>query len=320
MIQTFHFLRPWCLGLLIPHVLVFCQLARRNPPLKAWSAVCDAFLLTQLVHYSGQKNRYFLLSGLFISIACVIVSMAGPAWSKYPVPSYAQILPRVVVLDMSSAMLERDLAPDRLTRAKFKLHDLLGGANSKQFSRGSVAGQWGFVVFTSEPFVVSPLTEDTKTIDTLLENISPSIMPVTGYRLDLALEEAATVIHQAGLQQGQLLVLTAETPNAAAMEVATHLAQGGIITSVMPLRAKEEAHNALFKQLAVAGNGLLLPFTDNTSDLTPWLALQKGDQRFQFSAQDTIAVWRDEGRWFLIPALVFILPVFRRGWLQRVAS
>ena len=315
MIAQFHFLRPWSFLILIPLVVSFWRLNRMNFQLKAWSAICDQHLLSHLVHYSGKSTRSRALMLLFISIFWIIFSMAGPTWSKFPVPSYAPIMPRVVLLDLSDAMSENDLSPNRLTRAKFKLHDLFSQENSS-----AKIGQIGFIVFTSEPFVVSPLTDDAKTIDSLLESVSPAIMPVNGYRLDLALEDAAKVLEQAGFRQGQLLVLTAETPNAAAMTVAQHLADQGIITSVMPVRAKKNANDSLFKALASSGGGLELTFSDNSSDLQAWLRQKNGDQAFQFSQKDNIPIWRDEGRWFLIPAFIFMLPVFRRGWLQRVAS
>ena len=318
MIQEFHFLRPWSFLLLIPMGIVVWQLRQMHHQLQSWSAVCDEHLLAQLVRHSGKSKRHYALGVVLISIFWVIFSLAGPSWSKYPVPSYTPIMPRVVVLDMSDAMLVRDLPPDRLTRAKFKLHDLFGGAGVKQISLGANAGQFGLVIFTSEPFVVSPLTDDAKTIDSLLENVSPGIMPVNGYRLDLALKDAANLIKQSGFTQGQLLVLTAATPNQAAINVAANLANLGITTSVMPIRSNENLNNALFERLATAGDGELLAFSDNSANLAAWLKQGKISQYLKFSQRDDIPVWRDEGRWFLIPTLLFMLPVFRRGWLQRV--
>ncbi len=320
MIHDFHFLRPWSFLLLIPIALIIWQLKQKRHQLQSWSAVCDAHLLQQLVRYRGKTTRHYTLSLLLMSIFWVIFSLAGPSWQKYPVPSYTPILPRVVVLDMSDAMLVRDVLPDRLTRAKFKLHDLFSGMDNPQLGRAAKVGQFGLVIFTSEPFVVSPLTDDAKTIDTLLESVSPGIMPVNGYRLDLALTEAANLIQQSGFKQGQLLVLTAATPNQAAITTAATLARLGVMTSVMPIRSEKNLNRALFERLANAGGGSVLTFSDNSSNVAAWLQQGKMSQNFQFTARNDIPIWRDEGRWFLIPALVLMLPVFRRGWLQRVVS
>lgn len=95
MMHDFHFLRPWSFLLLIPLGIVVWQLRQMNHQLQSWSAVCDEHLLTQLVHNSGKTKRHYALSVVLMSLFWVIFSLAGPTWSKYPVPSYAPILPRL---------------------------------------------------------------------------------------------------------------------------------------------------------------------------------------------------------------------------------
>ncbi|KTD07590.1 Ca-activated chloride channel family protein [Legionella jamestowniensis DSM 19215] len=306
----FHLLRPWWLLALLPLIALAWYLWRRRPQLEAWAAICDKPLLENLLVTKGKHNRHFALVFLVTSALCMIISLCGPSWVRLPVPTYKQIQPRIVILDMSEAMLEKDLLPDRLTRAKFKLHDL--------FKRREV-GQLGLIVYTGESFVVSPLTEDAQTIDALLSSLSPDIMPVEGNRLDAALKEAAQLFNQAGFRQGQILVLTAETPSRAAIATARSLAEEHIITSVMAVKTNENL-NPLFAEFASAGEGKLLKISDNSGDLDKWLTMKQSNNQFQRSQQDDIPLWRDEGRWFLIPALLFLLPVFRRGWLQRLET
>lgn len=131
----------------------------------------------------------------------MILSIAGPAWYKLPVATYKPIQPRVVVLDMSENMMANDLTPSRLSRAKFKLHDL--------FAHKEV-GQFGLVVLLAN-LLSSPLTDDGQTISSLLASLTPDIMPVTGQNLDSALNEASALIKQAGYNQGQILVMTADS-------------------------------------------------------------------------------------------------------------
>ncbi|ASQ44708.1 hypothetical protein clem_00710 [Legionella clemsonensis] len=306
----FHFIRPWWLFAILPLLALAWYLWRRRPQLEVWAAICDQSLLEHLLVAKGSHNRHFALSLLVASALCMIISLSGPSWMRLPVPTYKQIQPRILVLDMSDAMLEKDLLPNRLSRAKFKLHDL--------FKRGDV-GQLGLVVYTGEPFIVSPLTDDAQTIDALLSSLSPDIMPVEGNRLETALEEAAQLFRQAGFRQGQILVLTAETPSAAAIATAKNMARRHIITSIMAVKANGNL-NPLFQEFANAGEGVLLQLADNSSDLDKWLTMKTNNKQFQRSLQDDIPLWRDEGRWFLIPALLFLLPVFRRGWLQRLET
>lgn len=210
---------------------------------------------------------------------------------------------------MSDTMLTKDLSPDRLTRAKFKLHDLLAQKD---------VGQFALVVYTGEPFVVSPLTDDGQTIASLLSTLTPDIMPVTGQKLDSALIEASKLITQAGYQQGQILVLTANTPSAEAMETAKQLAGKGISSSIMPVKADTNL-NPLYQRFANSGKGLLIPYSADSSDLEQWINASRNIKNFELNDEDDVPIWRDEGRWFLIPALLLLLPLFQRGWLQRVA-
>ncbi len=129
------------------------------------------------------------------------------------------------------------------------------------------------------------------------------------------MDEAAKMIQQAGYKQGQILVLTSSTPSKNEMNTASKLANEGIFTSIMPMLADQDL-NPLFGQFAQAGQGSLVPYSTDSSDLASWLTATN-QQQFTRSKEDDIPLWRDEGRWFIIPALLFLLPVFRRGWLQR---
>ena len=310
MIADFHFLRPFWLLAVLPLMILAVYLFRRQSPTHAWSAICDSHLLPWLLRRNGQRKRAGPLLLLGNSALLMIISLSGPTWSRLPVPTYQQIQPRVVILDMTSAMLARDLRPNRLSRAKFKLHDLFQHRD---------AGQFGLIVYTGEAFVVSPLTDDGQTIDALLPSLTPDVMPVTGNHLEKALEQAKKLISQAGFNSGQILVLTANAPTQAAINTAKILTKSGIDTSIIPISGNKFLAPS-FAQVAAAGNGHLISFTDTEADLNQWLAASHANQHYGINLQNDIPIWRDQGRWFLIPALLLFLPVFRRGWLQRINS
>ncbi|CAM2747366.1 vWA domain-containing protein [Legionella worsleiensis] len=308
MMADFHFLRPWWLLLIIPLIGLAAILWRQTPQLHAWGEVCDSHLLNHLIQTKRQGRRILSLLSLLASVLFMIISSAGPSWFKLPLPVFKPVEPRVILLDMSDNMMADDLTPNRLSRAKFKLHDL--------FSRKDV-GQFGLIVFTGESFVVSPLTDDGQTISSLLSTLTQDVMPVGGRNLATALNEAGKLIHQAGYQRGEILVLTADTPATIDIDEAKKLAQSGISSSILPVRADQKI-NPLFQNFANAGNGQLLKYSSNSQDLNDWLS-RSGTEEYVLSQDDDIPLWRDEGRWFLIPALLLLLPVFRRGWLQRMA-
>ncbi|MDI1352524.1 MAG: VWA domain-containing protein, partial [bacterium] len=187
MMLDFHLLRPWWLLAILPLVTMTIVLWRQAPQLHAWEKICDPHLLDHLLQKKAAKKPPFSLLLLFFSSLFMILALAGPSWYKLPAVTYKPIQPRVLVLDLSEHMMNSDLTPNRLSRAKFKLHDL--------FNRKDV-GQLGLIVFTGEPFVVSPLTDDGQTIASLLSSLTPDIMPVAGQKLESALEEAAKLIKQ----------------------------------------------------------------------------------------------------------------------------
>lgn len=243
MMTDFHFLRPWWLLLILPLLALLFILWRQKPKLHAWSEICDPLLLDHLIQKKEHEHGIGALLCLFLSMLFMILSIAGPAWYKLPVSTYKPVQPRVLVLDMSDTMLEGDLTPNRLGRAKFKLHDL--------FARKNV-GQFGLIAFTSEPFVVSPLTDDGHTISSLLSSLTPEIMPVRGQNLESALNEASQLIKQAGNNQGQILVLTADSPSFEAIALAKKLAVSHIFSSIMPVKADKNL-NPLFQHFADEG-------------------------------------------------------------------
>ena len=308
MLADFTFLRPWWLLLLIP-LLIFAM-NRFNKRLKnsSWWSVFDPKLLPYLL-IDHQRKRYILPFTLFfLSGVAMILGLAGPAWQKIDVPTYQQIQPRVILLDMSEDMLITDLSPDRLTRAKFKLHDLLQQKD---------AGQFALIAYTSEPFIVSPLTDDAKTIDSLLPALTENIMPVSGNNLGSALQEAGELFKASGASSGDILVLSGKIPDSNAVSTAKKLKQNNIRTSILPVLNDNNVHD-FFAAFAKAGNGLVIDYTFDQQDITKWLELTHTNSTFKVNELRNIPLMRDEGRLFVLIAIILILPFFRRGYFARI--
>jgi Ca-activated chloride channel family protein len=133
------------------------------------------------------------------------------------------------------------------------------------------------------------------------------------------LDEANQRLTDMGLSYGELLVFTAETPTALAVDAAQNLAAHGYHVSVIPMLQNPNVLS-LFTKLAKAGQGEMIAFTDTPEDIQRWLKLGHATGQYQMNKNDDVPLWRDEGRWFLLPALVLLLPLFRRGWLARVCT
>ncbi len=195
---SLHFIRPLLLWLLLPAGILLYFWLNNTSRQDGWQQSCDPELLQAMkIQSSAKATRW---TWLYWPIALIaIIAAAGPAVRQMPVPMLKNQSALIIALDVSKSMLSDDLKPSRLQRAKFKIQDLL--ENRKD-------GQTALVVYSGDAFVVTPLTDDTATIVSLLDVIDPNIMPVTGTNTVAALDKATELLTQAGVNKGQILMVT----------------------------------------------------------------------------------------------------------------
>lgn len=324
----FHLLRPWALFGLIPLLLLLWKLKQHKLKLHAWLAVCDPHLLKHLIQDTGVRVKSHVTTLLGCIGVLSILALTGPTWSRLPQPVLKQQQARVIVLDLSNAMLGKDIKPSRLIRAKFIIRDLL---------KNSGNGQWAMVAFTQEGFVVSPLTDDGRTIVALVDELSPQMMPVAGSNISQGLDKAQELIKQAGFSRGKLILLTANAANANDISTASGLATRGITTDVIAMATKPGApvapedefvqtrfnkvisrlDDASLRQLARAGEGLF--FEGAQLNRIKRLLRPAGDIQYTLNKDKQVNTWDDRGRELLWLILPLFLVLFRKAWLENVS-
>lgn len=332
MISEFHFLRPEWFFALIPAILLVLVLRYRQSRGSAWEKTIDAELLPFLLENArgsgGHITRWLLLFGWILAIT----ALAGPVWQQTPQPVHEREDALVIVLDLTRSMYATDAKPNRLVRARRKLLDLL---------ETRTEGTTALVVYSGDAHLVSPLTDDAKTIAELVPAVSPDIMPAPGSQLAPAIEMAHRLFADAGIASGRILILTDEIRDVAqAQSVArTHryaypvsiLAVG--TTEGAPILAPGEGYvrdasgalvvpkvdfNALAEFATIAG-GRFSPMTLLEKDLDYLLAEQplEADESFRETDRD-FDVWYEEGPWLLLLLLPLAALGFRRGWLWQI--
>jgi len=321
--ELLHFIRPLWLYLLPLVVILPWAWKRARRPAGDWSRVCDPHLLRWLsVEQVAHQGRYSgpLLAALALLI--VILALAGPSWQKLPDTSFSARDARVVVIDLSRSMLAEDLKPNRLTRARFRLADLLSSTEE---------GQVGLVSYAGDAYVVSPLTSDMNTIANLLPALRPDIIPVAGSRADIALDMAASLIERSGLSQGEILLVTDSATSRDAAK-ARELNDQGIITSVLAAGTTEGApipsgsgfvsdragnvviarmNRADLRSVADAGGGNYSELGDSSPVTGLWL--EQGGKEFARRDEALGERWKDAGPWLVLLLLPLALVGFRRG-------
>ena len=306
--HTWHWIRPYWLLLYVGLAAIAYLYYRQVYQVRKAQAICDPHLAPYMMHMTGTTRRHWVMFWLFFGVFWMIFALAGPSWLYQEVTTYHHAEPLVILLDTSESMLSTDVEPDRLSRAKFVIQDVL---------RMSGVGPYGLIAYTSMPFVASPLTEDGHTIDVLLDELHPRMMPIEGNRLDTAMQEAERLIHRAGFKTGHILVMTSEPPYESAIAIAKRQEKGGIRTSIVPILTPSKASDASFRAFAQAGHGKVFVLSQ-VADLKHWL---QGNAFKKYREKNIKAlIWEDEGPLFLWLALACIIPAFRRGWLAQVVS
>ena len=299
MFSDFHFLRPlWLLLLIFPLIgYRYFFASRRN--ISAWEAVCDKNLLKFLLIKGNSRQRSFIGYSAIIGIIFAIIALSGPSWQKKEAPVLTPINPVMILLNMSSDMDSNDLQPNRLSRAKFTIDDLLK----------EIQAQVGLIVYTNEPFIISPITEDKNIISNLLPAITDDIMPENGDRLYRAIDMAITKLKEEGYPFGNIIVIAPDVGQdfEKALSSASAAAQSGYKVNTVAARADKSEKLAL---LSSKGDGV---YTDvkNISALVSTINSQISSSLEQ--SKNKQETWIDNGYWFVFVPLVCFLVFFRRG-------
>jgi len=324
----FHFLRPFWLLLLLALPILPWMWRRIQQRHSGWETLIPSPLLQPLVR--DQKSEPVRLNALWpaLLLLAAAVALAGPSWRRAPTPLQQQNDSLVVVMDMSNAMLATDVKPSRLVRAKQKLRDLL------QSRRGALTA---LVVYAGDAHVVTPLTDDNRTIATMLPAVTPSIMPSAGHRADLGVARAIQLIRQGAPGPAHILLMTDRVkPNAArhieqALKGTPYrldvLIVGTTDGGPIPLSGKgflrnhgkivmAKADPAGLTQLAEKTGGHAHGMTLNDDDLDTLGVTGKQSGGWQSTKSHLKAsLWQDDGYWLLWLILPIGLLCWRRGAL-----
>jgi Ca-activated chloride channel family protein len=327
LLANFHFMRPtWLLAALVV-LPVGWLLYRRLGAGKAWSSIISDQLLPYLLS-GGRAASKWPLWVLLLAWIIAVLALAGPSWERLPQPVERREHALVVLYDLSLSMYATDITPSRLVRSRQKLLDLL---------EKKTEGTTGLVAYAGDAHVVSPLTDDLRTIANLMPALTPDIMPVRGSRPARAVEQAVRLLRDSGLEHGQILLVTDGIHRGDSDEIAEALSntryrlsvlgigtsdgspiptsegflrdnEGGIVVAGLdrkPLRALATRFGGSYSDLELGDK-----------DLEQILALDPFDEdETQEMLGRSVDTWEDMGYWLTLLLLPVALGAFRRGYI-----
>ncbi|MSQ67889.1 MAG: VWA domain-containing protein [Gammaproteobacteria bacterium] len=333
LLAEFHFLRPlWWLAVL-PLLALVWQWQRTAAARNVLRRICDPALLPFVSVPNPQQARAPRLLPPLLAGLLAIAALAGPTAQRLPQPLFREESALVIALDLSASMQAQDVAPTRLSRAKFKIRDLLAVRDR---------GQTALVVFSGRAFPVTPLTDDVRTIESQLDVMEPELMPSPGTDVAGAVAACAALLTQAGYVRGDILLVTDGVPATQVVAVkqtlATHAFRlsvlglgtsagapvpdgaGGFVKDLVGTIIMSRLEAGPLAALATSGRGVYLPARIDNTDVTAlqafWATQKMGD--IESAAQRITEQWYELGPWLLGPVLALAALSFRRGALLPV--
>jgi Ca-activated chloride channel homolog len=330
-LKALHFLHPWRLAALPVLWALLYWLSRRHGLDGKWSQVVDAELLPSL-RLSGARGArasspWWLLVLLW---TLATIALAGLSWQREQSATFRAPVDWVLVLDLSPSMAAVDIQPNRVTRARYAIADILDAARDARVA---------LVVFAGEPHTVAPLTTDVATVRALLPPLAPSIMPETGDELAPALEEAGRLMATVASQHAEVVVLTDGVGDPVeALQVVQRLRQDGATVNVVGVGTTGGApivdrkggfvHDSdgrdvvprlpleQLQRIASAGGGRYV----SVGDVGDLIHTMQADHAYQAGGYEAVgdkqvSTWKNDGVWLLLPLVLLAPLVARRGWL-----
>ena len=270
--------------------------------LSPWWQVCDKKLLDYLLIKEKKVQKIPLNLFMYLALIFATIAGAGPCWKKIETPSFVAENPVMFVLSLAKDMDLKDITPSRLDRAKFAIIDI---ANEVQ------SGQFGVEVYSSEPYVISPITDDINLVKALMPQITNDIVPDRGDRLDRAIDMAVNKFKDSGFLSGNIVLLTSDVGQRLdlALEEVEKAKRAGYEVNVVDTSF---LGNDKLQLIAQKSNGIYVKIRDaDISVLEKKLSdINSKDIILSKNLKDRFV---DFGYYLIFIPLLCMLPFFRKG-------
>lgn len=274
--------------------------------------------LLRQVSYSSQywKAALTILAALFL-----VFALSRPQYGSIERPVVQRGVDIMIAIDTSSSMLARDMKPNRLSRAKEQLKNLIRRVKGDRI---------GIIAFAGQAFVACPLTLDKGLAADILDSIDTNTVPVQGTAIAETIKSAVKTFEKSGESHKVLVLLTdGEDHEGETLEAAKEAAKAGIIIyaigigsesgELIPLedgKYKEDKFGhkvttkldfTLLQKVALTTGGKALK-SNATGEIeldTIYESIGTLDKKIQQSR--TYSLYEDRFQWMLLPALLLLI-------------
>ncbi len=191
--------------------------ARQRAELKKFASES---LIAQLTTSVSAGRRTLKRALVVAGVAFIAIALARPLVGFRWEEAKRNGLDLLFAIDTSKSMLAQDVKPDRITRAKMAIEDLLEKMDGDRV---------GLIAFAGNAFLQCPLTLDYDAFRQSLDAVDTKIIPRGGTDIAAAIHEAESALEGNGNNQRILVLLTdGEDLEGSALEAARAAAKNGL--------------------------------------------------------------------------------------------
>lgn len=189
----------WLFALALPLILAVLAIVMARLRRSQWQAFAADRLRPILIKRRSPITRWISLSLLLLACISLVIALTRP--HEKAGTREEKILSRnvLIALDLSRSMRVQDVKPDRLSRAKIAIYELIEELPNERI---------GIIGFAGSSYVYAPLTVDHAAVRQTVEQIDENWATLGGSSLRDAVELAIDTLKKTGQKQNALVIFS----------------------------------------------------------------------------------------------------------------
>lgn len=177
-------------------------------------------LVARLAGSLSYFTRFLKKALLLLVIVLMVLALAQPHFRKKETLVERKGIDIMIAVDVSNSMLAKDIAPNRLEKAKLELSTLIEKLKGNRL---------GVVAFAGDAMIQCPLTLDQNAVKLFLSTVSPSLISYQGTSLARAIQVSQQAFAEKEKEYKAIILLTdGENHEPDAETAATRASKEGI--------------------------------------------------------------------------------------------
>jgi tetratricopeptide (TPR) repeat protein len=292
----------------------------------------DEKLVNELTKHHSHKKftiKYFLIILAFALCVLGLANLRSVLGRESISKNGVDIM---IAIDVSKSMLAQDVQPNRLTRAKQLITNLIDKLGNNRI---------GIVLFAGKAYLQMPLTADFGAAKMLINTASTDIVPTQGTVIADALKTCYSSFNAKEKKYKVVYIITdGENHEEEAVSTAKKMAQEGVVVNTIGIGSvdgatiideitnetkKDNAGNVVvtklneqtLKEIASAGNGNYFLF-NNTNQAISAIQFQLNNMDKRMVTEESKTSYKHYYQWFLALAFILLIIEFFISEIKKV--